>query len=196
MLKVKYDSLIVSGRFGDGCIHKNSKREDGDYNIGFNSINLDYLEYKRDRIAKLIKVSRIRTQESGYKKGNISYVFNTHASKLVTKIKKEDSIKLLDNLSREALVLFYLDDGSYHQKGHFTHLYCNSFNSEEVEALRERIYELYPVKIPNIRVDRKSDGREYPYLYIPVPTTKEFIKDVKRFLVKNDIQSMMYKVGE
>ena len=186
--------IILSGKLGDGCIFKNNE-EQKEHNISFVSKNLDYLTYKRDELSKIVKVSNLRKQKSGYKEGAFSFTFSTHMSKQVTDVANLSVIECIEALTKESFSMFYLDDGTYHQKKHFMHLYCNEFTEIEVEHLISKIYSLYPYKISSIRWDRKKDGRKYPYIYIPVKTANEIKKDVEKFLVKNEIYSMLYKVG-
>lgn len=193
-LKSNLNPIILSGKLGDGCIYKNNK-EQQDYNISFSSINLDYLLYKRDELSKLVKVSNIRTQKLGYKIGAISYMFATHKNNQITNIANLNISECIDALDKLSLVMFYLDDGTYHQRKHFMHLYCNKFTIEETEKLIDKIYSLYPQKRGALRWDVKKDGRRYPYIYIPVKTANEFKKDVEKFLLDNEIYSMLYKVG-
>lgn len=75
------------------------------------------------------------------------------------------------------------------------HIYCNEFSVEETNKLIEKFYQLYPIKACSFRWDKKKDGRKYPYIYIPVKTANVFKEDIKDFLLTNEINSMLYKVG-
>lgn len=59
----------------------------------------------------------------------------------------------------------------------------------------QKVYSLYPYKRCSLRWDKKKDERNYPYIYIPVKTASEIKKDVENFLIKNEIYSLLYKVG-
>lgn len=186
--------IILSGKLGDGCIFKNNEGQK-DYNISFVSKNLDYLTYKRDELSKVVKVSNLRKQKSGYKEGAFSFTFTTYMSTLVTNVANLSVTECIEALTKESFIMFYLDDGTYHQKKHFMHLYCNEFTELEVESLISKVYSLYPYKRCSLRWDKKKDGRKYPYIYIPVKTASEIKKDVENFLIKNEIYSLLYKVG-
>ena len=59
-----------------------------------------------------------------------------------------------------------------------------------------RFYENFKKLVNPILLSGKlGDGRAYPYIYIPVKTANEIRKDVEKFLIKNEIHSMLYKVG-
>ena len=102
---------------------------------------------------------------------------------------------ILHNLDKQGLVYYFLDDGTFHQKKHFGHLYCNTFSDEEVETLIDVFYKFYPQKRCSKRIDKKKDGRQYPYIYIPVVVMNEFREDIYNFLTENDIVSLKYKIG-
>lgn len=196
----KYNQLLLSGKIGDGCYvtQTSEKLRFGEYrySMSFTSKNLDYLAHKKLELKKLgVVTGKFKKVESGYKKGNFSSVFYTRVHPYLTKIGNISILECVNNLNMKGLIYYYLDDGTYHQKRHFMQLYCNTFNEEEVNALIEKIYEIYPIKRCSKRWDRKKDGRKYPYLYIPVSTSNIFKEDVKNFLINNDIPSMLYKSG-
>ena len=47
-----------------------------------------------------------------------------------------------------------------------------------------------------LEFNKKKDGRKYPYLYIPVDTTKALIEDVFEFVEDNQLHSLYYKIGK
>jgi len=195
---MKVRDLLISGKFGDGYLVDNKNRIKKTAYIGYTSKNLDYIQYKRDFLMSNTNyyLSKIGTCNSGYKKGNFSYIFRTGCYENIYKCKKMSIETALNYLTKDSLILFYLDDGTYHQKKHFSHIYCNTFSKNSCDILINKIYELYPIKKCIIAQDKKSDGRSYPYIRLNTFTTKEFIKDVEEFLLKNEIFSLMYKVGK
>lgn len=187
--------LLLSGKIGDGGIARNKTRvRIPDYSICFVSINLDYLQHKREAL-KHLHPGKITLQNSGYKKGATSFKFQTRQHPDVSRVAEMSILETVEALTREAFVYYYLDDGTYHQRKHFMHLYCNTFDSAAVSALIEKVYALYPQKVCTLRWDRKKDGRAFPYLYIPVVTAKAIATDVARFLYANRIHSLLYKTG-
>ena len=76
------------------------------------------------------------------------------------------------------------------------HICCNAFNNLEVKCLKNKIYELFPIKLCSDRIDKKKDGRQYPYLYIP-KMTSDFIREYYKDYVMFDcnLHSMAYKFG-
>ena len=101
--------------------------------------------------------------------------------------------EILDSLDLHGLILYYLDDGSLHKRKHFMHIYCNCFNYDETEHLIDIIYKFFPIKRCSHRFDKKKDGRKFNYIYIPTAVAYEFSIVVYKFLVDNNISSLLYK---
>jgi hypothetical protein len=189
---VKICSVLLSGKLGDGGIYKSSANCFALYV----SVNLDYLQYKHNVLVRNgIKCADITTQNSGYKQGAKSYTFRACVHPTITRVHELSISKTISILTKRSLIQLYLDDGSFHKKKHFMHIYCNTFTVNETEQLADKIFELYPIKRPSLRWDKKKDGRKYPYLYIPTTTAREMREDVLEFLQKHNINSLMYKTG-
>lgn len=192
--------LIYSLKIGDGCFVQNSTGErfgKATYNLLINSINLDYLVHKKTELERMgIITQPLRTAKSGYKEDSIIYVFGTRIHHYITSVANMKTVDILHKLDKQGLIYYFLDDGTFHQKKHFGHICCNTFNDEEVETLIKVMYKFYPQKLCTKRIDRKKDGRQYPYIYIPVVVMNEFRKDIYKFLKENHIESLLYKVGE
>lgn len=189
-IKQRLRPIVLNAIVGDGCI---VKQNNGSY-LQFTSTSLDWITFKRD-LCKEFKPTNLRTQPSGYGGKKTIYVFSTPQHDSISKSENFTIEECIEMLTKTDLIMWYLDDGTYHQKKHFMHLYCNMFTEEQSELLADKIFSLYPVKRPSLRWDKKKDGRKYPYLYIPVKTSNEFKIDVENFLKENDIQSLFYKVG-
>ena len=183
--------ILINAKLGDGGMYQSGVN----YYMVFFSKSRDYLEFKRELCEPYLP-REIRKAESGYKKGNISYSFGTRSSEEITNIALKSISECIKLLSLKGLYMLYLDDGTYHQKKHFMHIYCNMFSVQETEELANKIYGYYPIKRPTLRWDKKKDGRKYPYLYIPVDTTKALIEDVFEFVEDNQLYSLYYKIGK
>ena len=194
ILQRKYSQVLLSSKLGDGCFIKNGT----EYCFSFVCKFEDYLDYKLDCLRAIGLPFRDNPKaitKSGYKEGAYSHNFLSRNHPKLTEIACLDKKKAIKHLNREGLIMYFLEDGSYHQRKHFMNLYCNSFTAEEVEALIEKIYELYPIKKAVKRMDRKRDGRAFPYLYLPVGVANIFKLDIRDFLLKNNISSLLYKTG-
>ena len=191
--------LLYSLKLGDGsfvtqCKDKSNPKPN--YYLMATSINLDYISHKKSQLDHLgIITHPLHTGKSGYKDTSIIYNFSTRNHHLISRVGNMNTIDIINSLNIEGLVYLFLDDGTFHQKKHFGHICCNTFSDVEVETLIKVMYKFYPQKLCSKRVDRKKDGRQYPYIYIPVAVMNEFRKDVGKFLKDNHIESLMYKVG-
>ena len=191
--------LMYSAKIGDGSFIKNSTGERFGYvgyYIQYVSYDLRYLTYKRDLfMSNGFACSNYRITQSGFKKDSFGYNFSVRMFEELNHVAEMPKVEVISKLNKLGLILYYLDDGSYHQKKHFGNLYCNDFIDEEVNQLISKVYDLYHVKKCSIRFDRKKDGREYPYLYITVSTMNMFKEDVLSFLKRNKLYSLYYKAG-
>ena len=191
--------ILYSLRVGDGGFVTHSTRQrfrTFNYYLQCSSTNLDYISFKKSVLEELgVIVRPLKTQKSGYKSNSLIYCFGTRNHPLLSEVGNMPLLDVVNSLNKEGLVYFFLDDGTFHQKKHFGHIYCNTFSNDEVEALINVMYKFYPQKKCVKRMDKKKDGRQYPYIYIPVVVMNEFKKDIHNFLTENEIESLMYKVG-
>lgn len=186
--------LLLSGKIGDGCfITQTKKSSNKRYYFLTNSINSDYIKHKQDIFTKNGIFTRKLNCSSGYKKTSKIYGFSTNVISEVTEIGNMNIEDVLDNLDLKGLIYYYLDDGTLHKHKHFMHIYCNTFSEHEANKLIELLYKYYPIKKCKLAYDRKKDGRIFPYIRIPVPTAREFSKDIRKFLIDNNINSLLYK---
>lgn len=104
-------------------------------------------------------------------------------------------IEVIGEMNVMDLIWLYLDNGSWHKKKHFMHLYTNSLNLTENEALIKRIEELIGIKC-KLRIDRKKDGRQYYYLALSVSDSL-IMKNIVRDYIRSypELSCFNYKVG-
>lgn len=186
-------NIILNAKLGDGGIYK-CESAINSY-MAFFSTSVDLLTLKRDLCHKY-NPSNLKSAKSGYKQGNTSFRFDTRVHIDITNMYYMSNREAIDLLAKDDLLLWYLDDGTYHQRKHFMHLYCNMLSAEDAEYLADKIHQLYNIKRPSLRWDRKKDGRQYPYLYFPVPLASAIAEDLKGFLAEHGLSSMYYKIGE
>ena len=188
--------LLYSLRLGDGGFVTQSERT-LNYYLMVSSVSSQYLVFKKTMLESGGVVTRpLKEAKSGYKSSSVVYRFETRNHTLISAVARMSVKDVVTSLDKEGLALYFLDDGTFHQRKHFGHLYCNTFNSDEVNTLIEVMFKFYPMKRCAIRYDRKKDGREYPYIYIPVPVMAEFKKDVKAVIDKYGLTDYLYKTGE
>ncbi|MCM3314855.1 hypothetical protein M3626_20885 [Psychrobacillus sp. MER TA 17] len=188
---MKFSRVGKNARLGDGgltCTHKNA-------HATFYSTELQILGLKREMCLKEgIEISDLKTQLSGYGGTKTIYRFGTRVNEALTDVYDASIDDVINDIDEEDLILWYLDDGSWHKSRNTMHLYCNMFDDRETELLAVRIEEMYGVK-PVKRIDRKKDGREFNYLYFPRHLVAIFRPIVKRYIVEKGLTDFFYKVG-
>ncbi|MGY3188768.1 hypothetical protein [Lysinibacillus sp. TE18511] len=182
--------IAINARLGDGMLGKGKNAS-----ITFMSTDKELLELKeRMLIAEGYKGIKWGTQRSGY--GGTKTIFNlrTFVDERATIVRDISIDALLTQIDELDLILWYLDDGSWHKGANTMHLYSNMLTEHQSTLLVNRIEELYGIR-PKINIDRKKDGRQFYYLYFPRDLTKLFRPKVKEFLLKNSLTSLYCKFG-
>ena len=154
--------VIVSGKFGDGCISTPKTCVDGSM-YRTNCIHEEYIDFKASLLGDLVSNKNF-TLKNGYCQTPI-YSMYTHTSPEITKIKNmdiESSLTLLDDLG---LALWFYDDGSLHKSKLFYNLNTQEFSKEVNEDLFVPFLKKFDI-IAKPTIERKKDGREFWYLRI------------------------------
>lgn len=189
--------LLLSGKIGDGSFINQRKTTDKTYRFSTNSINKDYVEHKKSVFNRCgLKTVDEFNKYSGFNPDKHLYAFRTLITEETTYVGRMSVEDVLLKLDKLGLIYYYLDDGSLHKRKHFMHLYCNSFEENQAVMLVDLIEKYYPQKRCTLRVEHKKDGRMFYVVYIPVTVAKMFSRDVRKFLIKNNIRSMLYKTIE
>jgi hypothetical protein len=186
-------NIVFNAKLGDGMLYiaKSSKNA----YMAFMSKDLGYLSFKMKKCLEGGFIcSNISMGVSGFTGKHDIYRFTTRVSPELTVVYNMPVDDVINLLSKEDLIVWFLDDGSYHQRRNIMHLYCNSLSVECVNLLQNRIEFLYGIR-PTFRWDRKKDGRQYPYLYFPRELVKKVQIDVIEFIKSNSLFSMDYKTG-
>ena len=186
--------IAINAIIGDGCISRD--KAGVNYRASFNGKNLEWVTFKWYlAVREGFKTSKLTYGTSGYTGRKDIATFSTKTDPLITMVARIGRKEILKTLTKMDLILWYIDDGSWHKRARTMHLYCNDLSESEVQILIQRIGDLYGV-CPSIKWDRKKDGRQYPYLYFPRALTNKFWRDVRRFIKWNGLNSLTYKVGE
>lgn len=187
----KYSRVAKNAILGDGMLRINKKTAA----ITYISTDLKLLAHKERLLTKEgISVTVKKTQESGYGGTKTIYVYSTTADERVKEAADAGVSELLQDLTKEDIFLWYLDDGSWHIDRHTMHLYSNELNDEHSNLLISRIEILFGIA-PTLRVDRKKDGREFNYLYFPRDLVRIVRPEIKKYIIENGIDTMLYKIG-
>lgn len=196
-MKDKATQLLLTGRIGDGHLYIDRKNKDA--SAKFFGIIEDYIKFKHDILTDYgIICSDVKgyVNKGAYKTDKLIYGLYVHTNPKITEVYKMDRLDVIKNLDYFGFLIYFLDDGSFHKKVKGANLYCNSFNAEEIEALREKIFELFPVKYSSVCVDRRKNGKCYPYLYIHKATTEAITNYYYQYMVDtNELHKLTYKLG-
>lgn len=193
--------LFLTSRIGDGyCgLHSRSTLEGkANAHITYMGIERDYIQYKHDIISNYYTCNDVKLKDNsaGYNKKGTIYTFNVFSHPDITAIYKMSKIDIINQLDYFGYLMYFFDDGSYHIIRNTMHLYCNSFTPEEVDALKQKVFELFPYKMCRNRIDKKKDGRQYPYLYVPRVTVEAIKEYYTEFMNKTPaLNCMRYKLN-
>ena len=180
---------LLTGKFGDGCLHKRTNNKEFCYSTS--CIYKDYLEFKKDLLGNLVTDKGIiEDVNRGYKQ-NVIYKMATHSSILISEIVEqslEDSLNLMDDLG---LALWFYDDGSLHKDKYFYNLNTQKY-SEEInrDLFVPFLKDKFDIKATPT-IERKKDGREFWYLRIGKWDGSTIISEI---LSKYPVTSYNYKL--
>lgn len=187
----RFSRMAKNAILGDGSVQKNKTTA----SIMYYSTDIKLLKHKEQLLKEEgIEVTKWGTQESGYGGKKKIYNLRTAGKETIKEASDVGIESLLNDLTKEDLYLWYLDDGSWHKNANTMHLYSNMLNEEQSNVLMDRIEELYDIR-PRLNTDRKKDGRSFYYLYFPRELVKLFRPELKEYLMKFEIDSMYYKFG-
>lgn len=189
-MSIRYSKMAINARLGDGTLGKGKNA-----NITFMSTDKALLEFKAAKLAEEgYGELRWGTQVSGYGGKKTIYNVTTHVNEKATTVRDLPLETLITLVDREDLILWYIDDGSWHKSRNTMHLYSNMLTECQSQILIKRIGALYGVE-PRLRIDRKKDGRQFYYLYFPRELVNRFRPDVKKYLTDANLTSLYYKFG-
>lgn len=187
----KYSRVAKNAILGDGILRVNKTTAA----ITYISTDLKLLAHKEMLLhSEGLEITVKKTQASGYGGTKTIHVYATTAGEKVKEASDVGVEALIQDLTKEDIYLWYLDDGSWHKHRHTMHLYSNELDNERSMLLIKRIEELYGIA-PALRIDRKKDGRQFYYLYFPRDLVRIIRPEIEAYILDNGIDSMMYKVG-
>lgn len=162
--------VILTGKFGDGCLVHNDREKripTSNCNVSYstNSIHLDYIVWKKILLGNLCPKDIRLSLNCGYKQ-NIIYSLSTPTHPEITKIAREsieDSLKRMDELG---FALWCYDDCSLHRKKDFYNLCTHSFTKEvQLDVIIPFLKDKFDITA-KLTIERKADGRKFYYLRI------------------------------
>ena len=186
-------NLLLTAKVGDGHIFTQKGWHDK-HCARFMGTNLELISCKARLLGRSDKIYKLRQNPKAYGSKPV-YYFQTKCSEEATRIKSLSYSSAIKEMGREELVVWYLDDGSFHKNKRFMHLYSNCLSEQETILLINKFSDLYGTP-PRLRIDKKKDGRSFFYIYLGTELTKRFSRDVEKFLKEHDVSSLNYKIGK
>lgn len=182
-------NLFLNAAFGDGHVNYKTATEKGTIQITFRSSNKSVIEYK----AKLINgnVTQGTQHKDSWSPGKAVY---STSKAIDNPFPGKSKFELISYLTYEDLLLWILDDGSYHKRNGFLNLNSHALDRTENIELAFHLWHSLGIE-SRILVDKKKDGRFFFYQYIPAAQYDSIKPDVLNFLRENNIEGFDYKVG-
>ena len=182
-------NLFLNAVFGDGNVNYKTATEKGTIQIGFRSSNPSVIEYK----ARIISgnVNQGKQHKDSWSPGKSVY----YTTKFIENpFPGKSKFELISYLTYEDLLLWILDDGSYHKRSQFLNLNSHALTLAENMELSFHLWHSLGIE-SRILPEKKKDGRLFFYQYIPAAQYESIKPDVLNFLRENNIEGYDYKVG-
>lgn len=171
--------VILTGKFGDGCLYIPKQLKHGNYYYYTNSIQEDIIKFKLQLLDNLVFNKNIYSIiNTGYKK-NTLYSIRSISSKLITDIACEYWKISLNRLDELGLALWFYDDGSLHKTQLFYNLNTQKFSKEDNLYIINYLYKKWGIKAL-LTPEHKKSGKTYLYLRIKKYEGAIFISDIMR----------------
>lgn len=154
--------VLLSGKFGDGCLSTPKSCKDNSL-YSSNCIYEEYIDFKIHLLGDLVS-NKSFLAKNGYS-GKPIWRFYTHVNKDITTIKNmsiEETLNLIDDLG---IALWFYDDGSLHKTKLFYNLNTQAFSEEINRDLFVPFFAKFGITAKPT-IERKKDGREFWYLRI------------------------------
>lgn len=174
-LNEKEEQVIIGGLLGDLHCRKTRTSKNPRLEGGHGSRQRDYALYKIKLLKRLNWVGR-NSRDGSYHYLSKSYpCLNKYYGIFYRTNKKTINENILDKINELGLLIWYMDDGSYHKRDKTTNIYTNCFTIEEQKIIKgwfEKKWGIYP------KIHKTKDPKNYPdkiwyYLYFPVNETKK-----------------------
>ena len=187
--------VLLTGKFGDGGLYNNARAKynptwDTNYHYVSNSVNLEYINFKKSLLGDLCKRPIHSSINRGFKSNPI-YTISTKIDFRITSIANESLKESLTKMDGLGLALWIYDDGSLHRTKEFYNLNTQAYSREVNEdILVPFLFNKFNIKA-KVTPEHKPDGREYWYLRIG---RFDGAFEISKILYKYPIESLNYKL--
>jgi len=155
----------------------------------------DYMFWKINLLQRLMfNVGRTAIGAYLYQSRNFK-ALNEYYTLFYSKGYKSINREILNLLDDFGLLIWYLDDGSYHKRDHCIYLYTNSFSLEEQNIISRWFVQKYNIKPRIIKIRKNITNKQLDdcyFLRINTSDTKRLLEIFSKFEVPN---CMNYKLA-
>ena len=188
--------LFLSSRIGDGCCHISTGSKNA--RIEYMGINKDYIQYKHDILSKEYKCSdvKFRLKPTKFNPDGYLYELWTRNHVDITQIYNMRKTEVISNLDEFGFLIYYLDDGTYNKTSKTCTIYCNSFTTDEVCCLKNKICSLFSLS-PNVVCIQKKLHKNTQYnIYVKRVGSSSIVTTHREFILNHQLlHGMAYKLG-
>ena len=188
------EQVIIGGLLGDlSCrITHTSKRArlEGGHCLK----QKEYMLWKISLMQKLMFKIRISKTGTYLYQSRCFEILNKYFNLFYQNGSKSVNKNILNLLNDFGLLIWYLDDGSYHKRNKMCYLYTNGFSCKEQDIIKGWFTEKYDItpKICRITDSKRHPGKCWYHLYFNVSDTKKLLTLFRKFEIPN---CMKYKLG-
>lgn len=183
-LTIEQEQVLLTGIFGDGCLHKNGKNS----TYTSNCIHKEYLEFKRTLLGDLSTGDLYYTAINGYS-GTPIYTMRSKTEERVTKVHNYTLETALNRLTDLGVAMWIYDDGSMHKDKLFHNINTHKYSEEINRELFVPFFNTYNI-YPKVTKEVKKDGRIFYYLRV---SKYEGSYEISKILEKYPVECFKYK---
>lgn len=187
------EQIIVGGLLGDLSCRVTHTSKNAQLEGGHCAKQKQYMLWKLSLLKRLLFTFRktkvntyLYTSRSFKALNKYHYCFYNKGFKYINK-------EILDLLNEFGLLIWYLDDGTYHKRDKNIRLYTNGFSYNEQLTIKKWFQLKYNID-PSIHTVRKKEypGKFWYFLYFTVKDSKKLLNLFKNFEIP---ECMHYKLG-
>ncbi|MEK6963575.1 MAG: hypothetical protein AABX70_04055 [Nanoarchaeota archaeon] len=189
------EQVVIGSLLGDLSCRINHTSKNANLEGGHCLAQKEYMLWKIALLQRLnFKIRKTKIGTYLFQSKNFR-ALNEYHDLFYSNGKKSVNRLILDRINKLGLLIWYLDDGSYHKRDNQGKLHTNGFSFEEQVLIKEWFKEKYGIdpRIHTLKGSKKYEGKVWYYLSFTVDDTKRLLSLFKEFEVPS---CMKYKLGD
>jgi len=151
---------------------------------------IPYLEWKIGQL-KSLEFNKRRTKIGAlHARSRVYPALNAYYGMFYEGGKKRINLEILNRLNALGLAVWYMDDGSYHQRNKMSTLYTNGFSYDETLMIKEWFKNRWNLLPKIFSISARS--KKYYYPSFGASETRKLVNIIQPYIH----QSMRYKIGD